>query len=127
MVAALHQVPNRCMHLFLLLLLVLADMRADVQDIFKMTPHDKQVMMFSATLDKDMRAVCKKFMSNVRVSAVSGHGGGVLRGISCVTLQHVQKSCAWVPLEASPAPAPAPYLSVSLPTRTTPACVPVCS
>jgi len=42
------------------------DMRSDVQDIFKMTPHDKQVMMFSATLAPDIRAVCKKFMTNVR-------------------------------------------------------------
>lgn len=42
-----------------------ADMRADIQDIFKLTPHDKQVMMFSATLSQDMRTVCKKFMSNV--------------------------------------------------------------
>ncbi|KAJ1638117.1 HLA-B associated transcript 1 [Pavlovales sp. CCMP2436] len=40
------------------------DMRKDVQDIFKMTPHEKQVMMFSATLSKDMRAVCKKFMQD---------------------------------------------------------------
>ena len=31
------------------------DMRADVQEIFKMTPHDKQVMMFSATLSKEIR------------------------------------------------------------------------
>eukprot|EP00955_Chlamydomonas_euryale_P052757 355265-Chlamydomonas_euryale.AAC.13 len=31
-----------------------------------MTPHDKQVMMFSATLAPDIRAVCKKFMTNVR-------------------------------------------------------------
>ncbi|OMO61677.1 hypothetical protein CCACVL1_23321 [Corchorus capsularis] len=31
------------------------DMRRDVQEIFKMTPHDKQVMMFSATLSKDIR------------------------------------------------------------------------
>ncbi|KAG5030966.1 hypothetical protein JHK85_014948 [Glycine max] len=31
------------------------DMRKDVQDIFKMTPHDKQVMMFSATLSKEIR------------------------------------------------------------------------
>ncbi|PWA37239.1 DEAD/DEAH box RNA helicase family protein isoform 3 [Artemisia annua] len=30
------------------------DMRRDVQDIFKMTPHDKQVMMFSATLSKEI-------------------------------------------------------------------------
>ncbi len=40
-------------------------MRGDVQDIFKMTPHDKQVMMFSATLSKEIRPVCKKFMSDV--------------------------------------------------------------
>ncbi|KAG9135249.1 hypothetical protein Leryth_013513 [Lithospermum erythrorhizon] len=32
-----------------------ADMRRDVQEIFKMTPHDKQVMMFSATLSKEIR------------------------------------------------------------------------
>merc|ERR1711970_1426093 len=40
------------------------DMRSDVQEIFKLTPHDKQVMMFSATLSKDIRGVCKKFMSD---------------------------------------------------------------
>jgi len=40
------------------------DMRADVQEIFKMTPHDKQVMMFSATLSKEVRPVCKKFMQD---------------------------------------------------------------
>ena len=40
------------------------DMRSDVQEIFKLTPHDKQVMMFSATLSKEIRAVCKKFMSD---------------------------------------------------------------
>ncbi|KAL2462717.1 DEAD-box ATP-dependent RNA helicase 56 [Forsythia ovata] len=43
-------------------MLVSLDMRRDVQQIFKMTPHDKQVMMFSATLSKEMRPVCKKFM-----------------------------------------------------------------
>ena len=41
-------------------------MRGDVQEIFKKTPHEKQVMMFSATLGQDVRPVCKKFMSNVR-------------------------------------------------------------
>lgn len=38
------------------------DMRKDVQDIFKLTPHDKQVMMFSATLSTEIRTVAKKFM-----------------------------------------------------------------
>jgi len=40
------------------------DMRKDVQRIFKLTPHDKQVMMFSATLSEEIRGVCKKFMHN---------------------------------------------------------------
>jgi len=41
-------------------------MRRDVQDIFRMTPQEKQVMMFSATLPKELRVVCKKFMQEVR-------------------------------------------------------------
>lgn len=41
------------------------DMRRDVQEIFRMTPHEKQVMMFSATLSKEIRLVCKKFMQDV--------------------------------------------------------------
>ena len=40
-------------------------MRRDVQEIFRATPHEKQVMMFSATLSKDIRPVCKKFMQDV--------------------------------------------------------------
>ncbi|ORX91570.1 putative ATP-dependent RNA helicase [Basidiobolus meristosporus CBS 931.73] len=40
------------------------DMRRDIQEIFRSTPHHKQVMMFSATLSKEIRPVCKKFMQN---------------------------------------------------------------
>merc|ERR1712022_55962 len=40
------------------------DMRKSVQDIFKETPREKQVMMFSATLSKEIRKVCKKFMTD---------------------------------------------------------------
>jgi len=40
------------------------DMRRDVQEIFRQTPHHKQVMMFSATLSKEIRPTCKKFMQN---------------------------------------------------------------
>lgn len=40
------------------------DMRRDVQEIFRITPHSKQVMMFSATLSKEIRVTCKKFMNN---------------------------------------------------------------
>ena len=45
------------------------EMRSDVQEVFKLTPHDKQVMMFSATLDKEVRPICKKFMTDVSTSA----------------------------------------------------------
>jgi len=40
------------------------DMRADVQRIFKKTPVNKQVMMFTATLPEETKLVCKKFMRN---------------------------------------------------------------
>lgn len=40
-------------------------MRGDVQEIFKATPHEKQVMMFSATLSQKIREVCKMFMQDV--------------------------------------------------------------
>jgi len=38
-------------------------MRKDVQTIFKLTPYDKQVMMYSATLDKEIRPICRKILS----------------------------------------------------------------
>merc|ERR1711920_959311 len=38
--------------------------RRDVQEIFRGTPHEKQVMMFSATLSKETREICKKFMQD---------------------------------------------------------------
>ncbi|XP_026820935.1 ATP-dependent RNA helicase WM6 [Rhopalosiphum maidis] len=43
-------------------MLEILHMRSDVQEIFKNTPFGKQVMMFSATLSKEIRPVCKKFM-----------------------------------------------------------------
>jgi superfamily II DNA/RNA helicase len=45
--------------------LFFSDMRRDVQQIFKQTHTEKQVMMFSATLPKELRVVCKKFMQSV--------------------------------------------------------------
>ncbi len=58
------------------------DMRADVQEIFKMTPHDKQVMMFSATLSKEVRPVCKKFMQDVSIRPYSF----ILHAFASITL-----------------------------------------
>jgi len=45
-------------------LLIALDMRRDVQEIFRATPTQKQVMMFSATLSQEVRPICKKFMQN---------------------------------------------------------------
>ncbi|KAI8870770.1 putative ATP-dependent RNA helicase [Ramicandelaber brevisporus] len=45
-------------------MLMQLDMRNDVQNIFKATPHSKQVLMFTATLSAEMRNVCRRFMVN---------------------------------------------------------------
>lgn len=37
------------------------DMRRDLQAIFKATPVQKQVMMFSATISDEVKPICKKF------------------------------------------------------------------
>jgi len=36
------------------------NMRRQVQEIFKKTPHEKQVMMFSATISDSARSICRK-------------------------------------------------------------------
>ena len=45
-------------------LLIPLEMRQTVQQIFAKTPHTKQVMMFTATLPVEIRAVCRKFTHN---------------------------------------------------------------
>lgn len=45
-------------------LLTKTDMRRDVQEIFRATPQQKQVMMFSATLSDEIKPICRKFMQN---------------------------------------------------------------
>lgn len=40
-------------------------MRTDVQEVFRATPTQKQVMMFSATLSKEVIPICRKFMQGV--------------------------------------------------------------
>lgn len=37
------------------------DMRRQVQEVFKQTPTEKQVMMFSATISSEARELCRKF------------------------------------------------------------------
>ncbi|KAF4984296.1 hypothetical protein FZEAL_508 [Fusarium zealandicum] len=45
-------------------MLTRSDMRTDVQDVFRATPPQKQVMMFSATLSEEVKPICRKFMQN---------------------------------------------------------------
>lgn len=46
--------------------------RRDLQEVFKATPHDKQVMFFSATYTEEARAIANKFCQNpVQVSVDS--------------------------------------------------------
>jgi len=63
------------------------DMRRDVQDIFRLTPHEKQVMMFSATLSKEIRPVCKKFMQDPMEVYVDDEAKLTLHGLK----QHYSK------------------------------------
>lgn len=58
------------------------DMRRDVQEIFRLTPHEKQVMMFSATLSKEMRVVCKKFMQDPMEVYVDDEAKLTLHGLT---------------------------------------------
>jgi ATP-dependent RNA helicase UAP56/SUB2 len=51
-------------HTYRQLLTFLLDMRTDVQDVFRATPPQKQVMMFSATLSEEVKPICRKFMQN---------------------------------------------------------------
>ena len=41
------------------------EMRKSLQAILRHTPHEKQVMMFSATMGPDTSGTCKKFMHQV--------------------------------------------------------------
>lgn len=57
------------------------DMRRDVQKIFIMTPRKKQVMMFSATISTETRAICKKFMQDPHEITVESEAKLTLHGL----------------------------------------------
>ena len=69
-------------------------MRADVQAIFKNTPIDKQVMMFSATLPKEIRELCRKFMKNPFEVLVDNENKLTLEGLQqyFVDLKETEKN-----------------------------------
>merc|ERR1712118_17218 len=57
------------------------DMRGDIQKIFLKTPKKKQVMMFSATMGKEIRLVCKKFMSEPHEISIDDESKLTLHGL----------------------------------------------
>jgi len=57
------------------------NMRSDIQNIFKETPHNKQVMMFTATLSGDIKATCKKFMRNPTEVLIENESKLTLHGL----------------------------------------------
>jgi ATP-dependent RNA helicase UAP56/SUB2 len=69
-------------------------MRNDIQKIFKFTPHQKQVMMFSATLSEEIRGVCKRFMHNPREIYINDKAKLTLDGLQqyYVNLTETQKN-----------------------------------
>jgi ATP-dependent RNA helicase UAP56/SUB2 len=70
------------------------DMRGDVQKIFMATPRKKQVMMFSATMSPEVRAVAKKFMNNPHEIFVDDQSKLTLHGLTqyYVKLDEAQKN-----------------------------------
>merc|ERR1712188_188054 len=57
------------------------DMRRDIQQIFVETPKKKQVMMFSATMTTETRALCKKFMQDPHEISVDQESKLTLHGL----------------------------------------------
>jgi ATP-dependent RNA helicase UAP56/SUB2 len=56
-------------------------MRGDIQKIFKETPHNKQVMMFTATLSAEIKATCRLFMRNPTEVLIENEGKLTLHGL----------------------------------------------
>jgi ATP-dependent RNA helicase UAP56/SUB2 len=57
------------------------DMRSQVQKIFLKTPHEKQVMMYSATMIGEVRTVCKKFMHDSHEISIEDESKLTLHGL----------------------------------------------
>lgn len=84
-----HFVMDECDHM-----LGELSMRKDVQEIFRKTPHSKQVMMFSATLNAEVRPVCKKFCQDPIEVFVDDEKELVLHGLQqyYIRLQENEKN-----------------------------------
>jgi len=62
-------------------LLAKTDMRKTVQGIFLATPHEKQVMMFSATLNNEVREIARRFCQEPREIFVDNDTKLTLHGL----------------------------------------------
>lgn len=69
-------------------------MRKDVQSIFVATPHEKQVMMFSATLSKAIRPVCRYFTTDAQEVLIDDESKLTLHGLQqfYIKLTEAQKN-----------------------------------
>ena len=63
------------------LFLIYLGMRSDVQKIFTETPHNKQVMMFTATLSGEIKLICRKFMKNQTEVLIENESKLTLHGL----------------------------------------------
>jgi ATP-dependent RNA helicase UAP56/SUB2 len=61
--------------------LTLLGLRTDIQKIFRETPHNKQVMMFTATLSGDIKDTCRKFMRNPTEVLIENESKLTLHGL----------------------------------------------
>lgn len=66
-------------------------MRADVQEIFLKTPHEKQVMMFSGTMREEDKVICRKFMQEPIEITVEDNSKLVLNGLKQFYVSLMQK------------------------------------
>lgn len=66
-------------------------MRRDVQQIFRTTPHEKQVMMFSATFTDETRTIAKKFMHNPHEIYITDGSKLTLHGLKQYYVQLEEK------------------------------------
>eukprot|EP01100_Stratorugosa_tubuloviscum_P000751 TRINITY_DN116_c0_g1_i4.p1 TRINITY_DN116_c0_g1~~TRINITY_DN116_c0_g1_i4.p1 ORF type:complete len:425 (-),score=195.73 TRINITY_DN116_c0_g1_i4:151-1425(-) len=62
-------------------MLDIIEMRNEVQEIYRRTPHNKQVMMFTATLQPQTRETCKRFMRNPQEVIVNDGSKLTLHGL----------------------------------------------
>jgi ATP-dependent RNA helicase UAP56/SUB2 len=80
-----NHIPMQNMKIFVLdecdKLLDQLGMRRDIQEIFKDTPHNKQVMMFTATLSNDIKDTCRKFMRNPTEVLIENESKLTLHGL----------------------------------------------